>query len=113
MPEFPRQSPELPVMPDKFQLMVPAPVISLKSTLVRLEIKALLVMVLAVPKVSLVTKSLFIAEFPSKLRPLLAVWLALSCNASVFAAVPVLVKVLKVLPPVMVAVPEPVKATVP
>lgn len=110
---FPPASPEFPVIPDKSQLIVPAPVISLKSTLVRDEISALLVMVLAVPKILLVTKSLLTTESPFKLRPLLAVWLALSCNWSVFTAVPVLVKVPKVLAPEMAAIPEPVRATVP
>lgn len=61
IPEFPPQSPELPVMADKSQLPTPAPVMSWKSAFVTDTVAA--VIVLAVHNTFDVTRILQSAEF--------------------------------------------------
>lgn len=62
IPEFPPQSPEFPVIADRFQDPDPAPVMSWKSALVTVTVAA--VSVLAVPMVFDFTRIRFIAELP-------------------------------------------------
>lgn len=117
MPELPPASPELPVIADKFQLPAPVPVISLKSALVIVTVPALIVAgelneiaPLLIPEA--ISKRL-VTELPLAVKVPVTVVVAFgSNNLSVVAAVPVLVRALKVLVPAMVFVPLPVRLTV-
>lgn len=111
MPELPPASPELPVMAERFQLPAPAPVMSRKSALVTDTVAA--VRVLGVPSVSDVTNTRLMAVLPLIVSVLVMVWLALSWRASVLTAVPVRVRLAKVLAPEITLFPEPVNETVP
>ncbi|MDD5511371.1 MAG: hypothetical protein PHI12_11280 [Dehalococcoidales bacterium] len=82
----------------------PAPAISIKSVLVIKTTAA--VMVLAVPGVSELTKILFVMELAAVVNVPVIVILAARVTVANFAAVFVMVKVVKVLAPVITKVPE-------
>lgn len=103
IPEFPPQSPESHVIADKSQEPAHAPVMSWKSALVTDTVDA--VRVLAVPMVLDFTKTRFIDEFQFIVSVQVIVWFHDNVSASVLAAVPVLVKFVKVFAPEIV--PEP------
>lgn len=66
IPELPPQSPELPVMAERFHEPAPAPVMSCRSTLEAVTVQADRVYV--VPFVDDWTRSLFVAELPASVR---------------------------------------------
>jgi len=107
IPELPPQSPDPPVIADKFHDPAPAPVMSRKFTFVIVTVAA--VSVLAVPIVLEVTKTLLTAEFPFIVKVPVIVLFAVKLMTFVFDDGPVCVKVAKVLAPAMVDAPDNVE----
>ena len=95
IPEFPNALPT--EVPD--QVAAPAPVISWKSVFVRETVAA--VIVLVVPRVLLLTRSLFVALFPVKVKVPVIIRLPLKTLLALWDAPPVLVRFVKVIDPVI------------
>ncbi len=92
---FPPQSPELPVIADRFHEPAHAPIISWISTLEQTTDDA--VSLKGAHLVPELTNNRFITELPASVRVPVIVWSALIVRVSVFVAVHVLDKVANVL----------------
>lgn len=115
MPELPRESPAPPVMAERSQDALPAPVMSRKSALDTVSVP-LAVRVRGELNAFDRTKRRLVAELPFNVSAPVNVLFPSNTIASVLAAVPVLVRLFTtVFPAVLfrVAVPEPVNFTVP
>jgi len=99
IPELPKASPELPAIADRFQEPAPAPVMSIKSALVTVTVAAF--RVAEVPTVRLLTKSRLVTLLPLivSVPVMVCVVPAVMPKSSVFTAVPVRVRLAKVLLP--------------
>jgi len=108
---LPPQSPDFPVIADASNDVPSA--MSRKSTFDQVIVAPLLVIVQAVPSVLDWTSSRFVTLFPVSVKVPVTVWSADNDRMSVLAAVPVYVRFVNVLVPLMEIVPPPVKTTVP
>lgn len=90
MPEFPPQSPDNPVIAERFQLPAPAPVISLMSKYVHDTDAADIV--LPVPSTSLRINRRLIALLPLAANAVVTVWVALILKLQLKTALAVRVK---------------------
>lgn len=100
MPEFHPQSPLFPVIAERFHDAEPAPSISWISTLEAVTVSA--VIVTCVPLVKDSIERRLVTELPVSVKTPNMVMLSVILERSVFVAVPVLVRVVKVLVQVIV-----------
>lgn len=110
-PEFPPQSPDRPVIADKFHEPAPAPVMSMRSAYVIATVAA--VKVIPVPGVALEISILFVVEFPLSVRVPEIVWLESKEIAPRVVAGPLYVNEENVFAPVTKVANADVRVTVP